>query len=114
HSRACAGDYRWAADEADDLGRPAPLPGGVLYSLSCIHALNAASASRDALRPLPEREKRGEEYAGQAIALLRRAAAAGLFRNSGLLAYLDRDIDLAGLRDRADYRAFRAGLQPEK
>jgi serine/threonine protein kinase len=109
-SRARAGDYRRAAAEADDLGRAESLPGANLYDLACIHALNAASAGRDATRPLPERDKRAEEYARQAITLLHRAASAGYFRVSGKMALLDRDRDLDFLRQRDDYKRFRAGL----
>jgi serine/threonine-protein kinase len=111
-SRARAGDYRRSAAEADDLGSDLALPGATLYELACIQALNAASAGRDASRPLPERDKRSEEYARQAVALLKRSAATGFFRDPAKIAHLDKDEDLAALRDRDDYKPFRAGLKP--
>jgi hypothetical protein len=86
------------------------LPGATLYNLSCIHALNAASAARDATRPLPERDQRAEGYAKQAVALLKRAAAAGFFRDAKHVTHLDGDADLSALRDRDDFRAFRKSL----
>jgi hypothetical protein len=55
-------------------------------------------------------EKRAEQYARAAIALLKRAASAGFFRDPANIAHLDKDPDLASLRDRADYKQFRAGL----
>jgi tetratricopeptide (TPR) repeat protein len=109
-SRARAGDYLRAAPEADELGRAKSLPGAILYELACIHALDSASARRDPRQPLPVRDKRAEDYARQAVALLRRAAAAGYFRTAGTVPHLDRDDDLRGLRERDDYKRFRAGL----
>jgi tetratricopeptide (TPR) repeat protein len=111
-SLARAGDYLRAAAEAEDLARAAALPGGMLYELGCIHAVNAASAGRDATRPLSERDKRAEEYARAAVALLRRAAATGNFRNQANVARVDSNADLSYLRDRADYQRFRTGLKP--
>jgi serine/threonine-protein kinase len=109
-SRARAGDYRRSAAEVAELSRTAA-PGPVLYNLACIDALNAASAARDVLRPLPERDKRAQQYARQAVALLERAAAAGHFRTAATVAGMDRDNDLAFLRDRDDYRRFRGSLK---
>jgi hypothetical protein len=63
---------------------------------------------------LPERDKRASQYARQAVALLQRSAAAGQFRDPAMLAHLDRDDDLAFLRDRDDYKRFRASLTPAK
>src|SRR5262249_13393532 len=79
-SLARAGDYLRAAAAANDLGRSTSLPGTTLFRIARLHALSAAGAGRDASRPLPEREKRAEEYAHQAVALLRRAATTGFFR----------------------------------
>jgi hypothetical protein len=84
-----------------------------LYDLGCVHALNAASVARDQARPLPIRQRRAEDYARAALALLKRAAA-GFFRDPATLAHLDKDSDLASLRDRDDYKAFRTGLKPAK
>jgi serine/threonine-protein kinase len=109
-SRARAGDYRRAAAEAGELGRGWFLSAATLYDLGCVHALSAASASRDSTRPLPEREKRAEQWAHQAVALLKRAASRGFFREPAGVTHLDRDSDLAFLRDRDDYQRFRAGL----
>jgi tetratricopeptide (TPR) repeat protein len=111
-SRAIAGDYRRAAAEAEELGRSPALGGATLYNLAWVQALNAAGARRDPLRPLPEREKNAEVWARQAVELLRRADRAGFFKAAKNVAHLDRDRDLAFLRDRDDYRRFRAALRP--
>jgi tetratricopeptide (TPR) repeat protein len=110
-SLARAGDHRRAA-AVDDLGQGESVSGATLYDLAGIQAINAARAARDASRPLAEREKRVEQYARAAIAFLNRAASTGQFRHAANVAALDRNADLAFLRDRDDYKRFRAGLQP--
>jgi tetratricopeptide (TPR) repeat protein len=112
--RARTGDYLRAATEADKLERLPSLTGPSLYSLAAIQALTAASATRDGQCPLPLREHRAGQYALAAIALLRRAAAVAHFRNPSQLDYLDRDPDLAFLRQRADYQDFRRQLPPRR
>jgi hypothetical protein len=81
-----------------------------LSNLACVQARNAASVARDVSSPLPARAKRAEHCARAALALLKRAAASGRFRAASNIAHLDRDNDLASLRKRDDYKAFRAGL----
>jgi serine/threonine-protein kinase len=112
-SRARAGDYQRSAAEAEEVAGTARAP-SVLYDLACVQALNAGSASRNRSRPLPEREKHAEQHARTAVALLKRSASAGFFRDRARLAELDKDPDLTFLRDRDDYKQFRAGLKPAK
>jgi hypothetical protein len=64
--------------------------------------------------PLPQGEKCAEQFARQAVALLKRAASAGLFRDPAIVADMDKDSDLDWLRDRDDYKPFRAALQATK
>ena len=85
-----------------------------LYTLGCVHALDAARASLDPSRPLPEREKRAEQYARQAVALFEAHASAGRFRDAANVAHMDKDGDLDFLRGRGDYQQFRAGLKSAK
>lgn len=110
HCLARSGDYRAAAATAEELDRGAKLSGTGWHFLARVCALNAASAQRDATRPLPERVKRAEEYASQAIRLLQRAAKENAFQLANTLASLDKDTDLTFLRDRADFQAFRLTL----
>jgi serine/threonine-protein kinase len=113
-SRARAGDYLRSAVEADELAGAATVSAATHYNLACVHALNASAAGKDSRRPLPEREKRAEQYARAAVALLRRAATAGYFRDPKMIDHLDSDNDLLILRSRADYRVFRNTLKPAK
>jgi serine/threonine-protein kinase len=70
------------------------LPGEVLYDLAATWSLSAARGG-----------PRRETDAARAIALLRRAAAAGLFKNPGMTEHAAADHDLDAVRDRTDYRA---------
>jgi tetratricopeptide (TPR) repeat protein len=112
-SRARAGDYRRSAGEAEELAR-VPRPVSTLLDLAVVQALNAASVRRDSTRPLPERARRAGQYAAQAVALLKRAATTGIFRTPAVVAFLDRLSELDFLRDRDDYKQFRAGLGTSK
>jgi tetratricopeptide (TPR) repeat protein/tRNA A-37 threonylcarbamoyl transferase component Bud32 len=113
-SHARAGGYLRAAAETAELAADGEIPGATLYDLACIQGLNTASAIRDLRRPLPERTKRSEEYARQAVALLNRAAKMGLFQDPKRVEHLDKDTDLTTLLERDDYRAFRQSLRPTK
>jgi tetratricopeptide (TPR) repeat protein len=110
-SRARAGDYLRAADDVKQLADSDDLTGSQLYYLAWVQALNTHHASRDAARPLPQREKRAEGYAKDAIALLKRAKDAKFFNDPKNVETLSKDDDLASLRLRADFRAFVAGLE---
>ncbi len=110
---ARAGEHRRAAALAEEESR-LTLPAGLRYNLACVQALCAAASARDSSRPLPERERRAEVLARQAVASLRGAAAAGYFAPADNVTQLDRDDDLAFLRDRSDYRSFQKKLKPPK
>jgi tetratricopeptide (TPR) repeat protein len=107
---ARAGDYRRSAAEADELARSGQMPKGGEYDLACADALNAGGVARDEAVPLAVREKRSEQYARRAVALLRRAADAGEFKSRDAAQRLAKDEDLAALRERDDFRAFVASL----
>ena len=98
--------------EADDLAGGQSLSGDTLYNLAGVVALSAAGAARDGTRPLPERDKHAERWSRQALALLQRAARTDYFRDPANRAQLDRNADLAFLRDRDDFRAFVKTLMP--
>lgn len=102
-SLARAGDVRRATDEAVALGGDPRLPPPYCYKLAAIHALAAGS-------PSPRPEKPVEDNARAAVALLRRAAAAGFFRAKENVAHLKQDADFAALRNREDFQQFLADL----
>ena len=81
-----------------------------MVSVACVQALNAAHAVKDANFSQEERTKLTDRYARSAIEMLKRAAEAGHFRNQKNLERLDKEEDLASLRGREDYRAFRKSL----
>jgi tetratricopeptide (TPR) repeat protein len=95
---AHAGDHAKAAAEADDLTRDDKTPGDMLYDAACVCGLSVPAAKDDA--------QRNEQYAGQALALLRRARAAGFFDDAAQVEHVQKDDDLAALRDRADFQQF--------
>jgi tetratricopeptide (TPR) repeat protein len=99
---AHAGDHARAVAEADDLTRDDKTSGATLYDAACVYGLSVPAA-QDA--PLKER------YAGQALALLRRAQAAGLFNDAAQVEHLQKDDDLAALRGRADFQQFVRDVQ---
>jgi len=111
--RARAGDYVVAAAEAEDLARTPSPSGAILYDLACVLAQSASAAARDSARPPPERQELAEGYARRAVGLLRRAREAGFSQDPADRAHLDRDDDLAFLRQRDDYRAFVKTLPPK-
>jgi serine/threonine-protein kinase len=107
--RARVGDYRQAAAEAEDLAKGSEA--AMSYDLARVLSLSAAAASRDVLRPLPEREKNVEVWSHLALDLLRRAQRAGLFDDPKNVAALQQEEDLAYLRSRDDGKRFLAGLK---
>src|SRR5262249_42980740 len=72
-SRVRAGNAAEAVADAAALTKDPATPGVLLYNGACVYSLAAAAAKSDA--------KQREAYAGQALALLRRAQAAGFFKD---------------------------------
>jgi hypothetical protein len=101
-SRVLAGDTAAAVAEADALTEGPATSGPIWYDAACVYALAAAAAGEDGQR---------EAHAGRAVALLRRARAAGYFKNPARVEHLKRDADLAPLRPREDFQKFVAELE---
>jgi serine/threonine protein kinase/tetratricopeptide (TPR) repeat protein len=97
------GDHARASAEADDLTHNARTPAGTLYDAACVYGLSVPAAKDDA--------KQQEQYARKALALLRRAQAAGFFKSAAEVEHLKEDDDLAALRDRADFKQLVRELQ---
>jgi hypothetical protein len=102
HGWVQAGKVAEAAADIAALTQGPATPGAVLCDGACVYARAAASA--------PEGEQR-EAYAGQALALLRRAQAAGFFKDRAKTERLKKDSDLAPLRQREDFRKLVAELE---
>jgi tetratricopeptide (TPR) repeat protein len=94
---AHAGEHAQAIAEADDLTRADKTPGDMLYDAACVYGLSVPAA-KDA--------QQQERYADKALALLRRAQAAGFFKSAAEVQHLQEDDDLAALRGRADFKQF--------
>jgi hypothetical protein len=97
-----AGQVAEAVADAEALTKDARAP-----SARCCEAAGVFSLASAAAQEAGQRE----EYAGQALALLRRARAAGFFQDRRKVAYLKKDPDLAPLRSREDFRKFVAELE---
>jgi hypothetical protein len=98
--RARVGNVTAAVAEAAALAEEPKASGSLLYNVACVYALAAA-----------QEDRQREVYAGQALALLRRARAAGFFKDPAKVAHLKQDTDLAPLRPREDFQKFVAELE---
>jgi hypothetical protein len=98
--RAQVGNVTEAVAEAASVAEDPKNSGSLLYNVACVYALAAAQED-------PQREV----YAGQAVAFLRRAQAAGFFKDPVKVAHLHQDTDFAPLRPRDDFQKFVAELE---
>jgi serine/threonine protein kinase/tetratricopeptide (TPR) repeat protein len=99
---AKAGSTAEAVAEAEALTKDPATPGNTLYNAACVYGLAAAAAKED---------KQREALAGQAVVLLRRAQAAGFFKDRKMVEYVKKEADLAPLRSRKDFQKFIAELE---
>jgi tetratricopeptide (TPR) repeat protein len=102
------GQHAQAAAEAAPLIEAKPASAGILYDTGCVYALCVAAVQKDAQTAAPERDQLAEDYARQAIALLRRAVQAGF---TDLPHLKTNDPDLHALRGRADFQQLVAELE---
>jgi tetratricopeptide (TPR) repeat protein len=109
-SRVRAGDYRRAAADAGGLERE-DVPAAALYEWARVLSRSAAAAARDGTRPLPERDKNAATWAGNALALLQRAASAGYFKDAKAVDLLKKEPELDFLRSRDDFRSWLKRLE---
>jgi tetratricopeptide (TPR) repeat protein len=105
------GEHVRATTEMETLlaeGQAQPLD---LYRFGYIYSRCSGVAAKDA-RLLPaEREKLADQYGRRAVELLRRAQAAGYFRDAGRLARMKQHKELDPIRDRDDFKRFVAELE---
>src|SRR5262249_62413959 len=76
---AHAGDHGRAAIEARALDAQARGQGLAWFQLACVYSVAAGAAREDKKLPAPDRTRLEGEYASQAVALLRKGLAGGLF-----------------------------------
>jgi serine/threonine protein kinase len=104
--RAMAGKAAEAVADAAALTKEPETLGPTLYDAACICSLAAGERGS---QPPPHALR--DQYASQAVELLRRAQAAGFFKEPQQLEHLKKDPDLAPLRAREDYRKFVVDLE---
>jgi serine/threonine-protein kinase len=113
-SLARAGKHTEAVAEAEALVAKipkAPKARAILYAAACVYGQASAAVREDASLPVEQRDRRAEEYAASAYALLRQAHAAGYFNEPAAVAQLNEDANLAPLRSRADFKELLAALE---
>ena len=91
---AHAGDFTRALAEAEDLAQVKGLPRGEYYNLACFWSLAVTAARRDTKLSADMRDKEAERRATRALDLLRKAEAAGYFKDPAIVDHLDKDKDL--------------------
>jgi tetratricopeptide (TPR) repeat protein len=111
--RGLRGEHAGTAAEARRLLEGKPSAGQCAQGAR-IFALTVVAVNQDGRIPLSVRDKLAEDHARQALALLERARQAGHFATPARRQSLDRDVDLAVLRSRDDYRAWRSKLDPTR
>jgi serine/threonine protein kinase/Flp pilus assembly protein TadD len=97
-----AGKTAEAVADAEALTKDAATPSARCCEAACVCSLASAAAKEASQR---------EAYAGQALALFRRAQAAGFFKDRANVERLKRDTDLDPLRQREDFQKFVAELE---
>jgi serine/threonine-protein kinase len=109
-----AGDHARATAEAEALAEKSSLPTLNLYTLACIEARAVGVVLKDEQLATEERQKLAEQYAVQAVKLLRRLQAAGHLEDPSRLAQLQKDAALAPLRSRDDFKSLMKELEEKE
>ncbi len=109
-----AREYARAAAEVRAVAdRPGFAP-AELSTMACICAAYVGTLQKETALSSAERDRLAEEYGALAVALLRKAHAAGLFKDLSLALSLWSDKDLAPVRARADFRQLCAEITRKK
>ncbi|HLJ93094.1 MAG TPA: serine/threonine-protein kinase [Gemmataceae bacterium] len=97
-------DHTRATAEAEDLLKAKILKANQLYNLAFVFALAAEAGREDTKLSQSERVRVGDRCAARAVELLRKAHAAGYFRNPAAVAQLHTAKQLMVLRSRPDFQ----------
>jgi thiol-disulfide isomerase/thioredoxin/tetratricopeptide (TPR) repeat protein len=103
------GKHAELAALADRLAADAPDPRVDTYSSACLMALAATAVAKTTLSE-DDKKRLTDGYAERAVKLLQKASQAGYASNRDDRDQMDRDRDLAPLRQRDDYKALLARL----
>jgi len=80
----------------------------ILYYSACAHAVAAAVVHQDGQLTSQQRTELAQQYAEEALVLLRTLQAKGFFKTAGNRARLHQEPNLAALRNRADFQKLLA------
>jgi tetratricopeptide (TPR) repeat protein len=108
------GEHVQAATEMETLlteGKAQPVN---LFQFGCYYVCCSAAAAQDARLPPAEREKLADQYVRRGVELLRRAQAAGYFRDPARLARMKENKDLDAARGREEFKTFLAELEAKQ
>jgi hypothetical protein len=104
-ARGCLlGTHVLAIARAEHLARQKRVKGEDLYELVKAYALAAAAVRNDSKLPAAAQARTAGQYAAEAVRLLERAHAAGIFNDAARVDKMKRDHDLDSLRAREDYQ----------
>ncbi len=105
--------YQRGVDElntlAADLPRSNPPVAADLYNVACALAVASATAAKDERVEPAERLRRSTSFADAAMSCLNRTSGLGFFNDAKNREQARTDVDLAALRNRADFGKLLAG-----
>jgi tetratricopeptide (TPR) repeat protein len=110
-SLARAGDHARAMTEAEALVAAKDARPAVVYWMAWVCAYAKTAAEKDGRLPPDERARLAGRYAARGVELLRRAHAAGHFKDPAVLRELRTAADLDALRQRPDFRTLLAEVE---
>jgi serine/threonine protein kinase len=108
------GEHVQATTEMETLlteGKAQPVN---IFQFGCFYVCCSGAAAQDARLPPAEREKLADQYGRRGVELLRRAQAAGYFRDPARLARMKENKDLDAARGREDFKTFLAELEAKQ
>jgi serine/threonine protein kinase len=105
-ARIVAKDHTGNAAKADELASQPKASAFLAYNAACVNARSAAVVREDKKLSAAEIDKLSEQYAAKALEWLRKARAAGYFRDTADVKGLKTESDLACLRDRDDFKSW--------
>jgi tetratricopeptide (TPR) repeat protein len=106
-----SGEHGRAVTEAEELLRRPDAPPLLTYGTAKVFALAAAAAHQDRKLPVAERDKACGQYATRATEYLRKAQAAGYFKEPATVQQLKQDPDFKALESQLEFRKLLADLE---
>src|SRR5262249_22919411 len=105
-ARARAGQHKEATDEAEGILREERPSEEHLETAAVVIALATGAVLKDEKLPDDERRRLKDHYAGRAVELLKQARSRGGYTTAEAVAALEKDPDLAALKNRKDFQDF--------